>query len=168
MLAVQTLRESLTYEPASGKLFWKQGCRHAGKEAGCITRTMQGNSYRLVRVNGKLVHAHRVAWAIVNGEWPPAMIDHKNGDGLDNRWSNLRPATREQNAQNRKLDQRSKTGATGVHFNRRRNLYSVNIKANGQRTHVGYFDTKDAAVVAANQARARLHGGFARQTHEVK
>ena len=46
---------------------------------------------------GKLIYAHRAAWAIHFGEWPKGEIDHINGDASDNRIINLRVVNRTEN-----------------------------------------------------------------------
>lgn len=161
MADIQCLRDVLDYDPSTGVLRWKSG-RREGMEAGCVTTTLQGSSYRLVNVGGKKYYAHRLIWAIATGEMPAAMIDHVNGDGLDNRWGNLREATREQNSQNRRLDMRSTTGVTGVTFSKAKGTYKVHIQANGVREYLGSYSDREDAVRIATQARLDRHGQFAR------
>ncbi|HYF49092.1 MAG TPA: HNH endonuclease [Planctomycetota bacterium] len=90
------------------------------------------------------------------------LIDHANGNTLDNRRENLRFATPSQNAQN----SRKRPGCTsmfkGVSWHKRSRRWRAKIKANGQEQHLGSFLTEDAAREAYQQAAARLHGAFAR------
>ena len=99
-LTVERLRELLSYDPATGKFLWRVGrqCMRAGAVAGATE--VQG--YRVIKIDGKIYKAHRLAWLYVTGEWPPEEIDHKNTDPQDNVWSNLRLATHSQNQANAK------------------------------------------------------------------
>ena len=63
---------------------------------------------------GVRLMAHRVAWAIYYGVWPTGMIDHINGDGLDNRICNLRDVTHKENARNSRRKATNKSGCSGV------------------------------------------------------
>ncbi len=94
-------------------------------------------------------------------------VDHRNGDGLDDRRENLRPATARQNHQNSVVRADSKTGFKGVSFDKR-GFYRAWIGIGGsKKKHLGCFkDPKDAAR-AYNTAAKSLHGEFARLNAEV-
>ena len=111
------IHQALAYDPSTGGFWWRTG-RRAGKVAGCVTTTMQGRRYRLIKLGGELLYAHRIAWLYMTGAWPREYIDHVNGDGLDNSWANLREATRAENGHNSRLDKRSTTGVRGVYRDR--------------------------------------------------
>lgn len=87
--------------------------------------------------------------------------DHINGDGLDNRRSNLRACSRRKNLAN----QRPMTGTTsrwkGVHWDKRARLWKAKIYR-GRYYHLGYFKTEHEAALAYNEAAIRLDGEFAR------
>jgi len=88
-------------------------------------------------------------------------IDHIDHDGLNNRRSNLRPATNRQNSQNR----RSRTGSSsqykGVSWYRTRSLWLATIKANGHQRNLGYFATEEDAARAYDAAAIEAFGEFA-------
>jgi len=91
----------------------------------------------------------------------PLVIDHINGDGLDNRKANLRPATIAQNAWNsRKKTNRSKF--KGIWFAKDKNMYRAAIWTNGKRHYLGSFKTPTQAAKAYDDAAKKLHGHFAR------
>lgn len=165
----ETLRELLDYNPETGMLIWRPrpattrhdrawNTRFAGREAGLV----DAFGYRKLRLAGQRLFAHRLAWKIIYGDEPPAGVDHINGDKLDNRIANLRPATKSQNGANAKTRRDSSTGVKGVHFNRRRWKFEANVKANGRQYKVGYFDTLDQAKAARDAKARELHGAFFR------
>lgn len=110
----------------------------------------------------RLVYLHRVILERMLGR--PLMkgevVDHINGDGLDNRESNLRLANIIQNSQNAHLSKANKTGFKGVTF--RRNRYRATIRANGKDIELGLFRTAEDAGEAYRKAAALYFGDFAR------
>jgi len=86
-------------------------------------------------------------------------IDHINNDGLDNRITNLRLATRSENAANSRV-QGSVSGIKGVQQNG--SGYMARIRADGRSIYLGTFRTIEEAVEARREAAARLHGIYAR------
>jgi len=148
------LSEELNYDPATGRFTWK-------KEAGTIS-----NGYRLLRVNQKNMWAHRVAWLLATGEDPEGMvIDHINGDRLDNRIENLRTATYSQNSANAKRHSRNTSGLKGaskrIKNGRWTGRWQASITYQRQQMHLGEFDTKEEAHAAYLEAARRLQGEFA-------
>ena len=112
--------------------------------------------YRRIRVNGKQYRAHRLIWFMVHGKFPVNMLDHINGNKLDNRISNLREATHQENMQNKtkaRLD--NKSGFLGVSLNKGR--FRANIKLNGKLKYLGLFDTPKEAHEAYLKAKREHH-----------
>lgn len=93
--------------------------------------------------------------------WP--YVDHINGDGLDNRRSNLRPATALQNMANKRRYRNNTSGFKGVTRNSGTGRpWQASIRANNRRYHLGYHDTPEQAARAYDAAALRLFGEFAR------
>lgn len=89
-------------------------------------------------------------------------LDHRNGNGLDNRRHNLRPANAAQNIWNTSAPAKPKTSRfKGVHRSKAGRWISQ-IRANNKVHTVGSFDTEEEAAVAYEAAAQRLHGEFAR------
>jgi hypothetical protein len=95
---------------------------------------------------------------LVKGEY----VDHINGDGLDNRRSNLRLATKAQNQRNQRLRRDNKSGFKGVCWDNRAKKWRALIRFNGKQKTLGYFDTPEEAYEAYCAAAIELHGEFAR------
>ena len=92
------LKELLRYDPETGVFTWRatgKG-RRLNRQAG----TVQATGYLTITIDWRIHLAHRLAFLYVVGDWPPNEIDHIDGDQSNNRWCNLRPATRSQNMAN--------------------------------------------------------------------
>lgn len=132
-----------------------------------IAQCCDGNFYaaRRAKVNGKsmIVLLHRV---LLNAK-PGTFVDHKNGDRLDNRRSNLRLATPSQNAANRHLVWKSgrrlgtTLGVTHIPELNRTNPWWAYVNYKGKRHHLGYFPTEEEAAKVRRKAAVKLHGAFA-------
>lgn len=91
---------------------------------------------------------------------PPSLfVDHKNGNGLDNRRENLRLATREQNGMNRLRGKRGKSGFIGVYPNCGR--WRAMVATETKRINIGQFDTPEEAARARDALAVSVYGEFA-------
>ncbi len=136
------LKELLNYDPMTGHFTWRvmRGGKHPGDIAGCLSRA-RGKDYIRIRVDDELIMAHRLVWLYVYGRWPEDELDHEDGDGLNNRLKNLRPADRLKNNTNASLRKDNKTGLPGV-FRTRNGNYAVTVGAAGvPGAHVGTVPT---------------------------
>lgn len=89
-------------------------------------------------------------------------VDHIDGDGLNNRRSNLRIVTAAQNAQNGKFRRNNKSGIKGVYWHKSKGKWDASITVNRKLIHLGQFAKIEDAASAYAEASARLHGKFAR------
>jgi len=89
-------------------------------------------------------------------------VDHRNGDGLDNRRENLRPATRSQNIANSRPSSSSKSGLKGVDWHRQRGKWRAQITVLGRHQYLGLFATALEAAAAYDRAAVEAFGEFAR------
>lgn len=109
-----------------------------------------------------MMKMHRVILARMLGRdlTSKELVDHINGNGQDNRRSNLRLATYSQNRVNTKLSKDNKSGFKGVRSYRKR--WVAEIRFNGKTTHLGVFDTPEEASEVYKKAAIELHGEFVR------
>lgn len=114
-----------------------------------------------MRVDGRKFAEHHIVWLHVTGQWPGFEIDHKNLDGTDNRFSNLRPTDESGNGANKRLYANNACGLKGAHLHRS-GRWRAQIKKKGRVIHLGLFDTADQAHAAYLAAASELHGAFAR------
>lgn len=159
MVPFETLNDLLRYNPDTGEIFWRvprHGAR-VGRQAGSIEKY---HGYRRIRVNYQSIHAHIIAFVLMTGEWPKLEIDHINGDRSDNRWANLREATKSQNRYNQRMHRDNCAGLKGVYA--RRGGYRACIKFNGRHIHLGDFPDKYQAHAAYVAAAEKYFGEFAR------
>lgn len=160
------LREVFSYDPEEGILRWKKPTTrsvHIGDLAGNIFTTVDGNRYIKVKLNGKDYRAHRLIWCIVTGEWPSKQIDHRDLDGLNNRFKNLREASNTENGWNQKKKKTNKSGYKGVHLHKSNGKWIARIRVGGgRRLELGFFDSPEEAGAAYNKAALQYHGDFAR------
>jgi len=154
----EMIREHLLYE--NGVLYWtnlKRSYRSVsnGKEAGCLTPY----GYIIVKVNQKLIFAHRIVYFLHNGVWPHAEIDHINKIRTDNRIENLRDCSRTQNSWNRNR-KNSKYGR-GISWSKDKNKYRVRVNKNGKVVFERCYDDLEFAQLVASEARKKYYGEFA-------
>jgi hypothetical protein len=88
------------------------------------------------------------------------IVDHINGDGLDNRKNNLRPVTSQQNSFNRKTPSHNTSGYKGVVWEADRQKWKARIKINNKYQYLGRYKKKSDAAKAYAEASERLHGEF--------
>lgn len=159
-VTVERLLELFTINEQTGALCRK--VRAANVKAGSVAGSLGRNGYLYTSVDGRLMLVHRVVYAMVNGDWPVADVDHINGERSDNRPSNLRAASRSQNMMNGSLRSDNKSGFKGVFWDSRKCKWRAEVKADGKRRFLGYFEVKESAAHAAANFREINHKEFAR------
>jgi hypothetical protein len=151
-LTREQLQQLLNYDPETGVFTW-QLRRNQHVDAGSVAGHVSArNGYRYINVRRKLHLAHRLAVFFMTGAWPTADVDHKNGERDDNRWSNLRDATRSENMNNLQRSHRdSKVGLLGVVPCNGR--FAAHARVSGKNKYLGTFDTPEQAHQAWRDAK---------------
>lgn len=100
--------------------------------------------------------------------FPNSRIDHKNGNGCDNRVSNIREATNRQNGMNRKKSKGTSSQYKGVYLNRRVNKWQAAIVVNGDNIYLGMFTNEVDAAIAYDNAAIYYFKEFANLNFPLK
>lgn len=153
------LLEVLSYDSETGIFRWlvcKSRRNHVGDQAGTIGE----DGYRIIQIDGWNYKAARLAWLYHYGRWPVPQADHRDLKRDNDRISNLREATDSQNGANTGLLASNRSGFKGVSHSR--DGWKAQIRKNGERKFLGYFDTPEEAHAAYCAAARDLHGDFAR------
>ncbi len=111
-------------------------------------------------------------WLVI-GKNPDGVVDHRNGNGLDNRRENLRFCSYSQNLQNRGLiGKRSKSrskykGVCGLQVGTRPKPWLSYINFDSRRIYLGYFATEEEAARSYDSAALIHHGEFAKTNQSM-
>lgn len=163
MITAARVRDVLNYDPATGVVTWRQpGPRRVvGKEAGCIHKQRHSvTAWRRIGLDGKFIFAHHVAFAWMTGTLPIGLVDHRNGNGLDNRWENLRLASHAENIRARGKRRDNPWGYIGV-YRVASGRWKAGIRVNGRMHWLGTFASAEDAAHIRDRAARNLHGEFA-------
>ena len=158
-ISAEQVREMLDYSPDTGDFRWRADRPRSGSRAGSLAGCLGSRGYRVIRINQIRYSAHRLAWLVMHGDWPPSELDHEDHNKSNNRFSNLRLATQSQNAWNRKAYKNNPIGIKGVR--RARGKYSAEVTSKGKSVHLGYYKSPYLAWQAYAKAARDLHGEFA-------
>lgn len=150
----EELLRIVSYDPESGHLRWRERLSN-NTHVGDIVGSADGRGYRQTFIYKTKYLCHRVVWFYVYGKWPE-VIDHINGNGMDNRLSNLRETDVHKNAQNRRVAKKgSKSGFLGV--TPKRGRFEATIMLHGKGNYLGQFKTAEEAHAVYVAAKRQLH-----------
>ena len=153
-LTVDYVRSQVSYDPRSGEFTWLVNRKHmkVGMRAGCEHIVSGGKPYRIIGVGGRKYKEHRLAFFIMTGEWPSCEVDHIDGNGCNNQWTNLRDVDGTTNRRNQRRMITNTSGHTGVYWHVRKLKWEAKIGVNGEFVNLGYFDLIDDAIAARQLA----------------
>lgn len=154
LISLNILKEYLKYDPKTGLWTWLKDNGKRGK-AGEIAGCENNHGYVIITINGKRYSSNRLAWFYMTGEWPKELIDHKDTVKNNDKWENLREATRTENQRNRNVTSKSKSKIKGA--------YLVNGKYKSYIC-LGTFDTAEEAGEIYKKAALIFHKEFANFT----
>lgn len=154
------LLETLHYDPETGLFTCR--IRRGRIMPGTVVGNIGNHGYIQLAIDSKMYLGQRVAWFYMTGHWPADQVDHVNRKKTDNRWVNLREATKSQNGFNKGPMSRNRSGFKGVSWNAKRGKwYAFIVDGQGQR-YLGSFDSAEQAHAVYSEAALKYHGEFAR------
>jgi hypothetical protein len=172
-IPIQTVIESLEYDPTSPSgLKWKnrpmthfdsnrEWKRWNGRFAKTTAGAIWNGKYWRIMVSGVIYRVHRLVWCLIHGADPGTKIlDHINGNGLDNRIENLRLANHSQNGSNQKKTHRNTSGTVGVVWHKSSKKWQAQIEVHQKNIYLGLFSSKADACAARKAAESRYFGSF--------
>jgi hypothetical protein len=157
MITKEFLSELFEYK--DNQLYWKVdriANRLKGKPAGCL----DGRGYLQTKIKNVLYKNHRLIFMMQHG-YVPGIIDHVDGNPLNNKIANLRPATISQNAMNAKVYCTNKSGVQNVSWHKKAKKWEVKLQIKGKRIHFGAFEDIELAVAVAKAIRNKHYKEFA-------
>ncbi|MDH7787676.1 hypothetical protein QBD01_003703 [Ochrobactrum sp. 19YEA23] len=173
MITQDYLKECLAYDPTSGAFTWLERCRshfntarafnawnvrYAGKTAGSVLE----NGYVSISIDSRAYRAHRLAILYMTGRMPSDLVDHANLIRSDNRFPNLREATRSQNGANR-ADVYASSGVKGVTWHVHTGKWQARIRVSGNSKYLGLYSELEDAKEAYRLAAHKYFGEFGRE-----
>ena len=163
--SVEHVSTCVEYDPIDGTFRWKvrpashfKSDRDASRWNTAFSGRVCGSKVCgrwVICIDMKKYPATHIAWALAHGCWPSRLVDHIDGNPMNNRLVNLRDVTDVENAQNCKM-RRNASGCTGVYQDKWNNWYAQ-ITVRGRRLGLGYFTTFSEAR-AARKAAEREYG----------
>lgn len=167
------LKERLEYDATTGELTWRllsenssslpmtlRGIRifnsqRAGNTAGHIFKETSGSYAIQLRLDGKSYYAHRIIWKMVTGK-DAELIDHEDGNRLNNKINNLRDVSNTINSRNCKLHCKNTSGHTGVSWSKTSNKWEAYIWDNSVKYNLGLFVSLEDAISAREEKEKEL------------
>ena len=140
------LKKLLHYDIDTG-VFTRLTDASCKTKIGDIAGGVDAGGYLHIRVDGKRMKAHRLAFLYMIG-YIPTEVDHINHNKLDNSWFNLREATRAEQNQNHTKRKDNKSGVTGVCWSNREHKWKAKIGKVFLGTFIKFSDAVDARKLA--------------------
>lgn len=161
-MSKERLRFLFTYH--DGNLLWRNPTSNRvkiGEVAGCLTT----NNYYLLSYDNNKRMLHRVIWDYFNEcGCKGFLVDHIDGNSMNNRIENLRLADYSQNAGNSVAHEDNQTGYKNIEPYKN-GRFRVRLSRHGQRYDLGIFDDINEAIQARNQKSKELYGSFHKEVY---
>lgn len=159
-LCSEKVRKYFVYEPLTGKLKNRvsRGTRaKEGAECGCISTggsAATKKAYLRIIFEKRNIYVHRLIWVYMTGK-NPEYIDHIDGNGLNNKWENLRSVSHRINLKNQKVHSTNTSGHTGVCYRKDSGKWRARIMVDDKMISLGDFSDKEAAIQARKQTKIK-------------
>lgn len=155
VVTYEELSSIFTYNNKTGNLIWVNS-RGPQARKGTAAGTVDVAGYLSIQLFNKGYKAHRLVWMINYGEFPDGIVDHIDGNRLNNKIENLRIVTASENSKNTRVSRANTSGVKGVNLNKRSGGWVAQIGKEGKHMHLGTFSTKEKATEAYENACREL------------
>jgi hypothetical protein len=160
MITLQFALDRIHYNSSTGLFYWLPKKGPFGWDYNKPAGRFDHDGYVVIRMGGKRITAHRLAWLITYGVFPEKYLDHANGNKADNRIQNLRLATASQNLHNRPKTKSNTSGIKGVSWCKTHKKWVAQLRVDNKDFHLGRFSTIQAAKEAVQDFRNHKLGEF--------
>ena len=147
------------YQYKDGILYWKKKVTDkvvVGSPVGNIK-----NGYLGTKINKVDFRNHRLIFMMHKGYFPK-IIDHIDGNPLNNKIENLRDATQSGNSQNSRKPITNTSGKKGVCWKKDKQKFKVELYVNNKPKFFGYYKDFELACLVSDEARSKYHKEYAR------
>lgn len=151
------VRESFDY--SNGALYWRHDRARGKIKAGAKAGGLTSRGYERVMLGYHEYPVHHVIFCWHHG-YVPTVVDHINGNPLDNQIANLRAASAQTNQYNRKRGRNNKSGCKNVSWSAKKHVWQVHVR-HAKQVHSWYVQDFELAELIAHEARNLYHGSFA-------
>jgi len=160
-------RERFDYCKETGQLFRKNDAKGKGERREVGTTHVSGpkqskKHYVRTWLDGDFVYVHRIIWVLMTGD-QPIEVDHIDGNGMNNKWENLRNTCHRVNGKNQKIHASNTSGVTGVCFRKESGKWRARIIVDGSMKSLGTFKHKSDAVKARKDAEQKYGFGITKE-----
>ena len=160
-LTQERLKFLLCYDPDTGIFTWAIDPAGHKRKRGDVAGQIDRHGYRIIGIDNQRYQASRLAFFWMTGRWPMPECDHIDGDQANNRWRNLREASRIENLRNKKIQSNNKVGLKGTYLHSP-GKWRSRLKIDGRMVELGLFDCPAAARLAYIVAADKHFGEFAK------
>lgn len=165
MITQAELKEFLEYNPLTGEFIWAKDYYRVKK--GTIAKSIiisGGKSYYRIKLKQVTYKTSRLAFLYMTGEFPTSIVDHKDGNTLNDKWENLRIASYSENSCNTVRSSANSSGIKGLSFvtiNKHKYIYA--LISHKRKQYRKYFKPQelDNAIKWIREMRENLHKDFA-------
>lgn len=152
-----------TFRIEDDMLFWIAKPPRSHRDIGFPAGYVKGG-YRVVKYKRRLYSTHRLMWIMRGGDIPEDMLlDHIDGNPLNNAPENLRLVTYAQNNHNRCRAINNTSGVPNVYWYKSNQKWGVSVMCLGVKHFAGFFSDIETAANVAVQLKRSLHGDYARR-----
>ena len=136
---------------------------NAGDVAGC---THKYSGYRVLGINKVNYKFHRIVFLMCCG-YMPEVVDHIDGNILNNKIENLRGCDTSRNAMNQTIAKNNTSGFKGVSWDKKSKKWKVSIMKNNKYIYLGLFLNANEGAKAYDKKALEIYGEFSKTNESM-